>query len=266
MDKQELLKRFQSPDDKLCFSKVLDRLFLCQSACDKAFTVFIDPVRAAEFTEILRSAADEAILAYGGAAGCERKMLGFAPVSRQLEYDDFPIDRLAIRFLKKFGSKLSHRDFLGAITGLGINREKIGDINVSEGEAEAFVSRDVSGFICVGLEHAGRVKVTAAIENTKKAFWEEWPEMSHGGGIEMTVRINSLRIDAVISAVFNLSRGNSAKLINSGKVSVNWTPVTRAEKAVIEGSVITARGYGRIRIETIDTKKERYAVRLYKYS
>ena len=124
MDKQALLKRFQSPDDKLLFSKVLDRLFLCQSKCEKTFTFFMDPMHIARFSEIIQAEADENVLAYGGAPGCERKMLGFSPLFQQAEYADFPIDRVTISFPEKYGSKLSHRDFLGSIMGLGMVAEK----------------------------------------------------------------------------------------------------------------------------------------------
>ena len=268
MDKKELLKQFRSPDDKLLFSKVLDRLFLCQSTLEKTFTIFLDPMRAVQFTEIIRNETDERILLFGGAPGCERKMLGFAPAFQQLEYIDFPIDRLSIRFMKKFASGLSHRDFLGSITGLGINREKIGDINVGDGNAAAYVNRDVSGFICANLEHAGRCGVTAAIENIPNDFWEGWQEMHPDDSFEMIANISSPRLDAIISAVFNLPRSSSAKLISSGKVFVNWAPVIQNGKVIVNGDVISVRGYGRARVEAITRggRKGRYAAHVLKNS
>jgi len=268
MEKRELLKRFQSPDDKLLFSKVLDRLFLCQSKCEKTFTFFMDPIHALKFTEVIHANADEKILAYGGASCCERKMLGFAPSFQEWAPTDFPIDRLSIRFMKKFGASLTHRDFLGSITGLGISREKIGDINIEEGEAAAFVNRDVSGFICAGLERVGRVRVTVKPEQVESAFWEGWQELKPDDGREMLINTSSLRLDAVIGAVFNIARGDAAKLIRGEKVSISWTSVSQNEKGVTQGDILTIRGYGRARIETIErsARKERYVIRLYKYS
>jgi len=265
MDKPELLKRFQSPDDKLLFSKVLDRLFLCQSRHEKTFSFFMDPIHAIKFTEIIQTDTDEQILAFGGGPNCERKMLGFAPSRQELTAEDFPIERISIQFLKKYGLKLSHRDFLGAITGLGINREKIGDINVCDGRAEAFVNRDVSGFICTNLVYAGRVKVTAGIEQTQKAFWEDWRELKTEDGREMDITVNSPRLDGIISAAFGVSRADSAKLVSGGKVSVNWTPVKQNEKVIAEFDTVTVRGHGRLRVDSIEynLKKERYTVHLY---
>ena len=268
MDKQDLLKHFQSPDDKLLFSKVLDRLFLCQSKHEKTYTFFMDPIHAMKFMEIIQAEAGEKVSAYGGAPGCERRMLGFSPSYHNVGADDFPIDCISIRFMKKFGSKLSHRDFLGSIIGLGINREKIGDININEGKAEAFVNRDVSGFICANLEYAGRVKITAEIDHTERDFWEGWEELKPEDGREMRLNISSLRLDAVISSAFNLSREDSARLVSGGKASVNWTPAKQNERVVITGDIITVRGHGRARVGSIESssRKERYTVYLYKYS
>jgi len=268
MDKQDLLKRFQSPDEKLLISKVLDRLFLCQTDHEKTFTFFLDPIHSMKFVEIIRTRVDEKILAYGGAAGCERKMLGFAPSFQQLEFTDFPIDRVSVRFIRKFGSGLSHRDFLGSLIGLGISREKIGDINLDSGEAEVYVHRDVSGFICANLERVGHTKVTAKQELIENVFWDNWQEFKVDDGREMKISISSLRLDSIISAVFNVARSVSAKLISSEKVYINWTSVMRNEKAVSKGDTITVRGYGRVRVENItyNDKKERFTVCVYKYS
>ena len=250
------------------FSKVLDRLFLCQSACEKTFTFFMDPIHAMKFTEILRAECEEKILAYGGAPVCERRMLGFAPAFRQLEYTDFPIERINVRFIQKFGGKLSHRDFLGSLTGLGIARERVGDISVDAGKAAVFADRAVSGFICANLEYVGHVKVSAEIERAENDFWESWPELKADDGQEIIINTGSPRLDAVISGAFRVSRSVGAKLIDSGKVYVNWTSVTRHEMSVHDGDTITVRGYGRLRVETIEyiAKKGRYAVRAYKYS
>ncbi|MDR2649992.1 MAG: hypothetical protein LBB94_09810 [Clostridiales bacterium] len=268
MDKQELLKRFQTPDEKLLVSKVLDRLFLCQTNRQKTFTFFLDPVHTAKFAEILRTRAEERIVAYGGAPGCERKMLGFAPSFEQLEFIDFPIDRVSVRFPLKFGSDLSHRDFLGSLTGLGIDRGKIGDINIDGDETEVYVHRDVGSFICTNLERVGHVKVTARIEHVENAFWESWRELKPDNGREMVINISSLRIDTIISSAFHVARDASAKLITRGKVSVNWTPVTHNDKVVGKGDTITVYGHGRIRVEMIErsAKKERFVVRAVKYS
>jgi RNA-binding protein YlmH len=265
MDKQELLKRFQLPDDKLLFSKVLDRLFLCQSKHEKTFSAFLDPFHAEKIKEAIESEADEAMQAYGGAPGCERVMLGFAPSYEALEPGDFPIDCVGIAFMPKFGSKLSHRDFLGALIGLGVNREKMGDIHLREGKAEAYVHRDVSGFVCANLEQVGRVKATATVEAPETAYWAGWEGMAPDDGREMAISVSSMRLDAIVSAVFRLSRSASAQLASSGKVSVNWTPALQSSRAVGQGDTITVRGYGRVRVEEIGrgAKKERCVVRVY---
>ena len=267
MDKQELLKRFQTPDEKLLLAKVLDRLFLCQMNHQKTFTFFMDPIHNMKFIKILSIRAEEKILAYGGAPGCERKMLGFAPPFEQLEFIDFPIDRISITFPLKFGSKLSHRDFLGSLTGLGLDRAKIGDIIIDGGLAEVYVDREISGFICANLMRVGNIKVRADIEHSPNAFWESWPELKPDDGQEAEVNISSTRIDTVVSSVFRIARGTSAKMIKSGKVSVNWISVIQNDKVIKAGDTITVRGHGRARVEEVlsNADKGRFVVRVFKY-
>ena len=267
MNKQELLKHFQTPDEKLLISKVLDRLFLCQKSRQKTFTFFLDPVSVIKFSGILQKQFEENLLAYGGASVCERKILGFSPPSEKLEFRDFPIDRIVINFPLKFGSGLSHRDYLGGLTGLGINREKIGDINIDVKEAVVYSHRDVSGFICANLERVGRVAVTAKIESASGDFWENWPELKPDAGRETLLNVSSLRLDTIVGSAFSVSRGASVQLINSGKVSVNWAPVLKSDKTAAEGDIISVRGHGRIRVEkiTYNAKKQRFTVCSSKY-
>jgi RNA-binding protein YlmH len=256
INKQELLKNFQTPDDKLLFSKVLDRLFLCQKERRRTFTDFCDPARGAKCLKILQGVVSgdirEKILFYGGAASCERGIIGFAPEEIDLCAADFPISRILIECRR---NALSHRDFLGAILGLGVDRGKTGDIFPGGESAIVFAHEDIADFICANLEKVGRVAVSAHIQ-AEEPGWEEF--LLNSGAPEQLI-VSSLRLDNVISAAFHLSRSKSAALIQGDKASVNGSAAD-APRLVRENDLISVRGFGRIKLLSAprQTKKEKW--------
>jgi RNA-binding protein YlmH len=154
--------------------------------------------------------------------------------------------------------KYSHRNFLGSILNLGINREKIGDILIHEGYVQLVVKEEILQFILINLNRVGREKV-----NVKEILLKDL----RLGNIEYSdilITIPSLRLDALISGSWNLSRKDSQRLIESGKVKVNWEPIERASKDVLEGDVISAKGYGRFILNSVEgiSKKERVRVKI----
>ncbi|MDR1538817.1 MAG: hypothetical protein LBU32_12630 [Clostridiales bacterium] len=269
MDKKELLKSFNTPEEKLLFSKVLDRLFFCQKEFRKAFTDFIDPVHADKMKRLLERRINEKIMIYGGAPECERVMVGFAPEYETLEASEFPIGRLLVKYSEKFNPSLGHRDFLGSILGLGLDRGKIGDILIKGGEAEVFACANELGFICANLEKVGRSRVSAKImPESASPIWEMIPELRPDDSTQMLAVVSSLRIDAVISAAFKVSRNASLELVKSGKVSVNWSSASDPSKTVKEADIMSVRGMGRIHVAEIlgETSKGRWRIRVLKYN
>lgn len=260
MDKQNMLKAFNDNDEKMLFSKILDLVVKCN---DKSFSDFIDPARADKYIALLTSQRDFDLsyMAYGGDEDCERKMLGFSQSYDELNSNDFPIDAIEVSYNSNFNRKLSHRDFLGSLTGLGIDRSRVGDIIITDGGCLVYISREIAGYVCANLEKVGSVKVGV------KPAEPSVRDINRHEGTDKRLTLASLRIDNVISAAFKFSRSKSADLISGEKVYVNWGLVKNGSKSVVEGDKITLRGYGRVMVKEVigTTKKDRIAVILSIY-
>ena len=247
---------FIEPDLEPIFAKVLDRLFICKTRQKPTFTDFYDPAKWTAFYNALKN-EDAQIKTFGGTADCERRMLGFFPLDYKME---FPISRLQIKHNSKFNKAPRHQDYLGAILGLGFDRSRIGDIFLGEEYSEIFVHRDISEYLCEQLDQVGRTPVTVRILN------EDEPGLAKAEEVEGQLNLASMRLDVVVAAAFNMSRGKVVPLIRGEKVFVNWMPCVDTSKQVKPGDMITLRGYGRVRIGEVrgKTKKDRLRVAVFR--
>ena len=207
-----------------------------------------------------RSEFDTPYETYGGYNDSERQMVAFLPDA--LYYTHFyPIQILTIAPLqKKFAESLTHRDYLGAVLNLGIERSKIGDIIVMEQCAYLFVHESLADFICSDLT---RIRHTSVMVTKKDA-----EDFSYTPKYEdITGTVASVRLDSLLSLAFSSSRSKLVALIEGGKVFTNGKLMTTNSYQVKEGDIISVRQMGRFKYNGIlsQTKKGRYYVSLYKY-
>ena len=193
---------------------------------------------------------------FGGNENSERKMVGFGN-AKELGYDsEFPIQLIKISpLMLKFANDFSHRDVLGAIMHLGIERNVIGDIIVKDKFAYVYCESSISNFI---LEHLEKVRNTnVKCEIVDLAIPECAPNLK-----EEKVIVASLRLDALICAVFKLSRKEVLEYFRGKKVFLDYTLVENNSAKVKEGSIISVRGFGKICFKQIcgETKKGRIMV------
>lgn len=256
LSKQALLKTFNRPEERLLFSKVLDQAGLSLQNHEAVFTDFLDPAKSAGFLNILKSIKDLNCYRFGGNEECERVRIGFCPFYTNIKNEDFPIKAIKITTKDKFSAPLSHRDYLGSILGLGIDRAKIGDIFIYDDFTVCYADSDMSEYIAVNLIKAGKVKVSAEVYNIYNI------ELPKKNIKEKYSTVSSLRIDAVISAAFNISRSEAQGLIAAEKVFLNWSVITNNSHTVNENDIISLRGYGRCNLIKIngETKKKRISV------
>ncbi len=256
-------QRFIKPDDKLLYARVLDRLFLCAKHKSDTFTDFLDPRSSGLFLDAARADIKEmhynAIepVCFGGFMSAERRMIGFLVadnIDEQTPHADiFPITPLCVTYNRKFAKPPSHRDYLGSLIGLGIDRSKLGDIVIKDTEdcgALIFVHTELSDYIRANLETVGRVHVDISEAHDMAASLDE---AIAGNGKEMRFTAGSMRLDAVVGAVFHLSRSNAQKLVSSETVFVNWQPITASDHRIKENDTITVRKRGRVCITDIGT-------------
>ena len=155
-----------------------------------------------------------------------------------------------------YAGEFSHRDFLGSILNLGINREKIGDILIHENYAQVVVKEEIYNFVIFSLERVGKekVKVKQIPLKTLKQGNIEYKDIY--------TTVPSLRLDALVSGGWNLSRDDSQKLIKSNRVKVNWEPIDKVSKEVEEGDTVSTRGYGRFILHSIEGISKKGRIRI----
>lgn len=197
---------------------------------------------------------------FGGYEHAERQMAAFFPGGLGFTWD-YPIDCLKIEpKALRFSEELGHRDYLGALLNLGVDRSVVGDILIKDKEAWFFCLHKMSDFF---IENLIRVKhTTVLVSRVEQA--EEIPEPE----FEM---INgtcaSVRLDALIGLAFQASRSSMVSFIESGLVFVNGKLITSNGYEPKEGDIISVRGKGRFIYDGVSrqTKKGRLGVRIRKY-
>ncbi len=155
----------------------------------------------------------------------------------------------------------THRDFLGAMLGTGIVREKTGDIIIlGERGAQAIVVPELAEFLTMNLQQVRSVPVKTQVIDPSELKIRE-PKKK-----ELTTVEASLRLDAIASAGFGMSRSKMVDLIDSGDVRVNWKEITQSSYQLKMGDLIAIRGKGRLQVgEIAVTKKDRYRIQLTRY-
>lgn len=219
------------------------------------FTPFLTPAEAELALAAGRRAGVTAELD-GGYEGAERRMARFCPALETPE--PFPIATLQITWPHQDAP--AHRDLLGALMGLGIRRDRTGDIVLQNGSAYVFVEVPLAGMILQSLTEAGRIRLTVtAVEAPAEPVAPE--------GEEERFTVQSPRLDAIVADGFHLSRGAAAELIEAGGVKLRHAPTLRPDARVEAGDAISVRGYGRLRIEAFGepTRKGRLPVRLTRF-
>lgn len=191
---------------------------------------------------------------FGGLESSERKVLRFGSPELMGYEEAFPITTIRIRpLVPKFAEELSHRDYLGALMNLGIERELLGDIMIKDKTAFLFCLSHIADYICENLD---KVRHT----NVKCELMEETPEEIRPSLEPMRVVMSSLRVDGILAKVYHLSRSQSIDLFREKKIYVNGRLCENNSYNCKEGDVISARGYGKFIFKQVSGKtgKDRF--------
>ena len=222
------------------------------------YSGFLSP---AEQDDLLRDreAAGFSFRLTGGYENAERKILA-AGNEEEMGPPDPPVSVIAVApKSEKYAEDLTHRDYLGAILGLGIERSLIGDILVRDRRAWFFCLSSAAEMLVSSLTQVRRTAVAAAISAA------DVPELQPQY-VPVQVNVASERLDAVVSAFTGLSRGQADRLFAAGKVFVNGRMITDRSLRLKEGDVFSVRGSGKAVYDGIEseTRKGRYRARLRK--
>lgn len=213
-------------------------------------TDFLDP-REQHICSQLIGKNDEVFVSFwGGTEQAERKRCLLYPSYFHPEKADYELAYFELEYPKKF-VQIEHRDILGALMNVGLKREKFGDI-ITDGERFQFIlAKEVADFVRLNLEFVGRAKVQL------KELEEEHLIRRDVQYDKKDVTVPSLRLDAVISEGFQVSRSKAKAMIESRLVKVNWKIVDDASFSLMERDVISVRGKGRsVILQTGDLSKK----------
>lgn len=240
------------------FEKRLNELAVRASRrADASFTHFMD-LNQIQTAMAVANANRISLALEGGYPDAERRMGAFYDGEPPEEWM-WPIQPVEISWRAQFGTP-EHRDFLGALMALGFERERMGDIVLCGEKAYVFAEPEMAEYIVQSLESAGRVTVKCRLA-------EGVPDIPPPVGRTFRDTVPSLRLDALIAAGFSLSRSEASERISRGKAFVNQALSLRPDAAVEEGDLVSLRGEGRIRLESVDgeTRKGRIAVKIFRY-
>ena len=257
LPREEILKSVENRDT---IARVIDRAEQAIKTWEVVLTDFLSPPELAELQRVFSRLTEVQIVAWGGYEQAERQRVAIARSEMPLEREQVELVALEIAGNFLFDTA-THRDFLGAMLGAGIVREKTGDVIVlGERGAQAIASHEIAEFLEMSLQQVRSVPVkTQRIDLSELKIRE--PKKKESTTVEA-----SLRLDAIASAGFGMSRSKMSDLIDGGDVRVNWKDVTQTSYQVKSGDLIAIRGKGRLEVgEIMVTKKERYRVQLTRY-
>jgi len=240
---------------------------------------FLTPAERGLLERVLPKSSDVCCTFWGGFDDAERTMLVCYPdfmetnLSREERDSSFQKEPLlghnvasetpvsVLRISGREIARLNHRDFLGSVLGLGIKREKIGDILVGDERCFMFVSTDIAEYICDNLSKIGNAGVRVELAEIEEV------ELPLRSVEEIVGTVANVRLDAVLGVALKVSRSRAAELISAGVVVVNWEIATSVAKLVSSGDVFSVKGFGRFRLSEIGglSKKGRQYVTIEKY-
>ncbi len=245
-------------EEELLLSFIDDKIDECDRNSVIVSTDFLDLRKQSIAVNYLKKKKNIKWLLYGGYDDAERKIIVFIPfyIDDFIDYISENEDENPLRIFRadKDGfSKLSHRDYLGALMGLGIKREKLGDIIVDEKGCYFFAKPSVSNYIAENFTQAGRGSISVSQVDSFNNFHYE-PNVK-----EKCCFVQSMRLDSVCSAVFALSRSKASEFIEKGLVFLDDEQIFKQDCRVSAGQKIVIKGKGRaiLRDDSSKSKKGR---------
>ncbi len=257
LPREELLKGVENRDE---VARVIDQAEKAIKTWEVVMTDFLSPPELAEIQRSFSRLTEIHLVAWGGYPQAERTRVAIA--RSEIPLDESQVELVALDIAGNFlFDTATHRDFLGAMLGCGIVRDKTGDIIVlGERGAQVIVVPELGDYLETHLKQVRSVPVTTRrIELSALKIRE--PKKK-----ELTTVEASLRLDAVASAGFGMSRSKMVEIIDAGDVRVNWKETTNASSQLKTGDMVSIRGKGRLEVgEIAVTKKDRYRVQLTRY-
>ncbi|ATO29231.1 YlmH family RNA-binding protein [Bacillus atrophaeus] len=218
-------------------------------------TDFLDPREQVIVASVIGQADSVGLALFGGYDGAERKRALLYPDYANPEEADFGLQAFEVHYPEKFVS-IDHRSLLGSLMGIGLKRQKFGDLVFAESAVQLIVTAETADFVAGQLTQAGKAKV-----NLEKISLSDLQIPARDVEIRDDT-VSSLRLDAVCASMSRQSRQKALALVKNGLVKVNWKVVEDPSYQLAEGDMLSIRGFGRSSLTKIEgkTKKDKWRV------
>ena len=263
---REILNDYKDKDDKILLAQVLDKVEMVEKKNKIEYTDFLDLAQIELVQKFINKIKLYNYMIYGGFEQAERKMFVIYPdkfnsvvVEKNLSNI---VQIIRIELPDDLKGKYTHRDYLGAVIKLGIERKKIGDIIVDQNGADIIVDKDIVKFLLDNLGSLTRFsKSTISVQNIEDLRPVEIKKE------ELEIIVSSMRLDNVISDLARCSRNKALDIINTERVFINFECETKKTKQVKTGDMITIRGKGRFFVKEIvgQTRSGRTVIKIEKF-
>ena len=257
--REKIIRYYKGTEGEAVAVKLVDFAAQALKSQKCKLTGFLSPFEQEMAGVIAKSLGELNVDFYGGYRGAERQRAVFC-------YADFrgtPNFEIAVIKAEWNGefARLGHRDVLGSIMSLGVDREYIGDIIATKDFARLIVDKKMSDYFTANLTQIGSTNVTTTLDELENITAKE--ERTK----EIKSTVASLRVDSIAAAGFGMSRSKAAQEISAEKIKLNWQIVKNASQSVKEGDILSMRGRGRLEVAEIrgQTKKGRVGVLLKRF-
>lgn len=254
--REQLLALARDQEEKIFIAKCIDLVSRVKQRHHYELTDMLHPGQLELLRTVAASVGEVRVLSWGGYQYAERHRAAVLPEwHREFSPEEFQLS--VIRVSTRSSTQLGHRDYLGALLGLGIKREALGDIIVQNGGAYVVLLSDMAGFVTANLRQVGTASVQVGLvphdvlESVPEPQLEAW-----------AATVSSLRLDAVLAKAFNLSRDKAKSLVTQGKVKVNFRLQTSPSTAVAAETMISCRGYGRCKVLEVTGRSRKGRIRV----
>jgi RNA-binding protein YlmH len=242
-------------DEKEFIDSVLEWREYVENSYAPKVTDFLDPRKQYILQAIIGKNSEIKLSLFPEGGSIERKRGILYPDYFTPSESDYAVTLFEVKYPAKFVN-LEHRQILGSLMSIGLKREKFGDIIMNGDRIQMVTAAEIDDFVEMNFKEVGRSKVSlerVPFEDMLSSS-EEWRET--------VTTASSLRLDVILSSLYNISRQKVQTLISGGAVKVNWRVIETSSFEVAEGDVFSMRGYGRSKLVSIEgkTKKDKFRI------
>lgn len=255
MNKEKFLNKVNIEDKSLLLD-IYNKAILAEKTGKQLFSSYFCTNNICKVSCELAHFLNFKIDIFGVFKDAERQIIGF----NVYDTEDFPIVLVKINYNSKFVN-LEHKDFLGALTSLGIKREKMGDLVLKQNSCYVPIYEDLYEYIYMNLDHIAKAPCRIEKMDLKT---QVIPEFNFQ---EKSIIVSSNRADSIVASLCNISRTKALDLIGSSKVFVDYDEVKSKNKEIHGGSIVTIRGYGKFKMDSFigETAKGRIKILFKKF-